>query len=750
MPLNPPRLDDRTFDALVAELLARIPAHTPEWTHPRVGDPGRTLIELFAWLADSLLYRANLVPERQRLVFLKLLGIQLRPASPARGIVSVAFTRKDLLLPAATLRSNASVGGPPNFETRGELTVLPIAAKAYVKRLLDSQERQQLGPVIEDLKGVYHALHPETAQREPIPYVTSSLFEPADPQLDLITDTADQALWFALLAPTEGTRLAARTQLAAGQNGQPFVMNMGWVPALAAVETLDALPPRRPIAHVWEVTTAEMFQNQPVYRSLDVLRETSQGLTREGVLQLSLAAGSLGAPPNDTRINVDAGVGDQAPPRLDDPALERRLIAWLRMRPTESLSSLRVTWAGINAVEIEQAKTVTATIVGQSDGTTDQVVSLNETSIDATSLVLRIEEEESERFVTWQRVDDVHAYDRDARVFMLDAEAGTLRFGDGVRGRMPAVGRRIRVESMRAGGGAQGNLPANTLKTIAATSVTGEALEPLLVSQPLPTRGGADAEPLAEAERRIPASLRHRNRAITADDYRVLAANTPAVFVGRVEILPRFKPQQRRSEVPGVVSVMVLPQVRSTTAQAPAPRPDRPFLETVHAFLDERRSVGTELYVFGPEYVPLGVSVGVDIRAGFEREQTLNAVRFALRAFLWPLAPGGIRGQGWELGASVLAPALEVAVARVAGVSIVRGVRLFVRGDATWEPATTLIAPPSGGAGSPGARLQPWQLPELLSVVAVVGDAPEDLRGVPNPFRTGAVGLAIPVVPELC
>ena len=42
------------------EVVARIPAHTPEWTNPRIGDPGRTLIDLFAWLTDTLLYRANL------------------------------------------------------------------------------------------------------------------------------------------------------------------------------------------------------------------------------------------------------------------------------------------------------------------------------------------------------------------------------------------------------------------------------------------------------------------------------------------------------------------------------------------------------------------------------------------------------------------------------------------------------------------------------------------------------------------
>jgi len=87
MPLPLPPLDDRRADDLVAELLARIPAHTPEWTDPRVGDPGRTLIELFAFLGDALLYRANQVPELQRRVFLNLLGIGLKPARMAAFVI---------------------------------------------------------------------------------------------------------------------------------------------------------------------------------------------------------------------------------------------------------------------------------------------------------------------------------------------------------------------------------------------------------------------------------------------------------------------------------------------------------------------------------------------------------------------------------------------------------------------------------------------------------------------------------------
>ena len=45
MPIRPPALDDRGFADLVADMLRRVPAHTPEWTDLREGDPGRRMSE---------------------------------------------------------------------------------------------------------------------------------------------------------------------------------------------------------------------------------------------------------------------------------------------------------------------------------------------------------------------------------------------------------------------------------------------------------------------------------------------------------------------------------------------------------------------------------------------------------------------------------------------------------------------------------------------------------------------------------
>ena len=84
-----PVLDDRSYQDLVDEALARIPIHNPEWTNFNRSDPGVTLIELFAFLGENLLYRFNQVPEATRLAFLHLLQVPLRPAVPSDTLVTM-------------------------------------------------------------------------------------------------------------------------------------------------------------------------------------------------------------------------------------------------------------------------------------------------------------------------------------------------------------------------------------------------------------------------------------------------------------------------------------------------------------------------------------------------------------------------------------------------------------------------------------------------------------------------------------
>jgi predicted phage baseplate assembly protein len=730
VPIRPPALDDRSFQDLVDEVLARIPAHVPEWSNPRVGDPGRTLVELFAWLVDTLLYRANLVPEKQRLQFLRLLGVPLRPAMPARGLVSLGF--EDANPAATTLRALSTIKGPVPFETLGEITVLPVTAACFIKRRPSAAELATLGPILGALPSVY-----DLRGRTPGYYVTTPVFaEAAVPAgVDLVRDAVDASLWIALVAG-EDTPVAAVRATLGGAEGVGQLLNVGFAPAIEAEALQPGVDRQVAVPHVFELTT--MRGTTLDYLTLEAIADTSQGLTRRGVMRLALPGESaIGAPPADEADPLLAGVGDR-PPRLDDPALGARVVTWVRLRPTRRLDSLRVSWAGINAVEIDQRRTVFNRVFGASTGTADQEHRLPGDSVDPGSLSVQVESNAG--WVTWAPIGDLALADRDAEVYQLDAEAGTVRFGDGVRGRVPPSGARLRVELMRAGGGATGNLPPGTLKSMeTAVGLAGPVDRRIAVTQALPTEGGQAAESMAEAERRIPGWVRHRDRAVTAHDFRSVAAETPGVALGRVEVLPQFKPQQRRSGVAGVVSVVVWPQ--KPAWYPPNPRADQPLIEAVHAWLDDRRPLATELYVMGCDYVPVAVSAGVALREGAPRDEVLANVREAVRRSLWSLFPGGTEGSGWTLGRSVRQRELEVVVAQVPGVAEVIGVNLFALDDGRWALA-------SGAAGNAAITMERWQLPELLAVVAEVGEPSDDPSRLPNPY--GGSEIAIPVVPEVC
>jgi hypothetical protein len=74
MPIQLPNLDDRTYDDLVAEALHLIPTYAPEWTNYNPSDPGITLIEVFAYLTELLIYRLDRVTDANKTAFLKLIN----------------------------------------------------------------------------------------------------------------------------------------------------------------------------------------------------------------------------------------------------------------------------------------------------------------------------------------------------------------------------------------------------------------------------------------------------------------------------------------------------------------------------------------------------------------------------------------------------------------------------------------------------------------------------------------------------
>lgn len=98
-------LDDKTFDTLVEEALRIIPGHAPDWTNHNRQDPGITLVELFAWLTEMQQYYLNQIGEANYRKYLKLLGD--RPAEATLAKTDVTFSLnsevlRDVVVPKGT------------------------------------------------------------------------------------------------------------------------------------------------------------------------------------------------------------------------------------------------------------------------------------------------------------------------------------------------------------------------------------------------------------------------------------------------------------------------------------------------------------------------------------------------------------------------------------------------------------------------------------------------------------------------
>lgn len=688
MPLELPVIDDRNYEQLLAEAKRRIPSHTPEWTTYNVeSDPGITLVELFAFLTDNLLYRAQRIPEHNRLKFLQLLGIPLQQAAAATGFITIQNERGPL--EAQLLEESLVVAaGQSDFLTRDAVTVLPLETQIFYKRRISEEDEQ-----FELYKNQYEALlvaqtvGQETTAESTIDTVIPDFYETTpmtlptaanpNPVLDLANDAIDKALYLALLAAKNVDPERVREAIA------NKTLSIGIVPALS-----DEIPPlvalrtgqaREPLPDlIFEYpglkkdtqVTADM---QASYERLTVWQQ-DEVLTKNGIVKIVLPAQDKLYTWNFPEP-MQEGTGN-FPPKLEDEAVSQRLVTWLRIRlpqaETETSQAgtvqARFSWVGINVSRVTQAVPIVNELLGTGNGEPDQAFALANTPIIQDSIRLEVEDEAgSGNWQLWRLVKDLLAAETDEEVFTLDPEAGQIMFGTGLNGKRPLPGRRLRV-SYEYGGGVQGNVAINAINKSADVRLQGG----FKVSNPLPTTGGDAGETTAEGERRIPAQIRHRDRPVTVTDFKDITQRTPGADVGRVEILPTFDPQNPKQEKPGAVTVMVVP--RSDNIRPLWPTPDRLFLQRVCDYLDERRLITTEIHIVGPKYVSVYLSVGVQIREGHVRDVVIQAVRDRLRNYLAALGaagPDGSEGNGWPLRRRLLEKDLEAVVTRVPGIAYV-------------------------------------------------------------------------------
>jgi predicted phage baseplate assembly protein len=609
-----PNLDDRTFQDIVDETKRLIPRYCPEWTNHNLSDPGVALVELFAWMSEMVLYRLNQVPDRLYVKFLELVGIEPFPPSVARADLTFwlsAVRDEPVVVPEGSevATSEPVTGEPVLFSTVDDLVVSP--PKLFAAKTGVSGNDQLFVDAWDDIR-----------------------FEGSE----VVCFNSDP------IEPGDAVYLGFEESLAG---------NVVRLTIKATIEGIGVDPRDAPI--VWEWWSGESWVPTRVQS------DTTGGLNRDGQIVLLVPRAAEPLSLGGTRGYW----------------LRARLLAARENQPfyqaSPRIGAVSADTLG-GTVSSEHASVVGPESLGRSDGTPGQSFPLTRSPVlprrddEVTQLAVGVSRE------PWSEVDDFTASGPEDRHFVLHSSSGIVEFGPSVRyadgttrqhGAVPPDGAELTVASYRHGGGARGNVGAETLTVLRSSIAFVDRVVNLA-----PATGGVDPETPENAKLRGPLTIRTGQRAVTVRDFERLTLESSSE-VARVRCLTPSTPASP-------VRLLVVPHVRR--------RPEEQELDdyalsdelvrAISEHLEPRRILGTTVEIVTPFYQ--GVTVAVLLQTLPGRPPTLVRQRALdlLYRYVNPLV-GGTGGEGWlfdtDLNAAPIAELLEA----VEGVERVEEVLLF-------------------------------------------------------------------------
>ncbi|MEU2258418.1 putative baseplate assembly protein [Nocardia xishanensis] len=712
-------LDDRRWIDLVEEARALIPFHAPGWTDHNAHDPGITLVELFAFIAEMDLYRVNRITDAHRRKFLALAGITPAPPQPATTILGLRLAPGEAPLPLPAgleFTGHDPFGTPIRFRARHDLTVQPGRLAAVL-----AEDTHSAAP--RDLTTAWLRGEP-ILPFGPDPQPGAALYLGFDPP----------AAW------TPGTLISLGVAIG-DSGGRSGSAERDRIAAEAAAATADCVPPWKILhcdgqeeettnhgrsVHNSAVLSWELRNGAGHWTRLapEEVADDTRAMTLDGRVILRIpgpvAAGTLGARPGDLvwlRARLIHG-GFDAPPVLQgltDNAVEaeQAVPATTRLRLAQGAQVSgeepvpgefveldvdldrrgevrRIRFgpprADIPVVRllaldmVKRSLVVEAAAVVRGTGGPGQRIDVPHAPLVAASLQVTGLEDGTWRI--WSARPDFDASTRADAHFTAEPTAGTILLGDGEQGRTAPAGTTLLVTAdlTRAAGG---NLAMRTIDRLAdsphnrAVADDLEALAGRLVriANITPAAGGAAAESVSAAIARARDEREDAARAITLDDYATLARQTPGVRLARAEARANAHPGFPCRTAPGVVTVLVLPHL---PADRPVPSPG--LRRAVAAYLNRRRVIGTRVEVAEPEYVHVTVRATVHAATGTPTAGLTDAVRAALDGFLHPLT-GGPDGIGWPFGRDVHRSEVLAVIGAVPGIAHVLALELVSDGQ---------------------------------------------------------------------
>ncbi len=468
-----PNLDDRRFQDLVDDAKRMVQQRCPEWTDHNVSDPGVTLIETFAYLVDTLLYRLNRVPDKLYLTFLDLIGV--RPHPPTAATVDVTFW----------------------LSARQQV---PVTVPRGIEVATARNEQDETVAFQTTTEGVVPVRHLETVATQ------ADQGEAVVRREELRQEKSFDAF---AARPVIGDSLLVALDDAAPS----CVIALRFDCQVQGVGVNPEHPPLR-----WEAWTGTDWT------VCDTERDGTGGLNRPGYIMVHVPATHVASVIGGVRGGWLRTV--VTAPESDYPAYSASPV----VRSVDAFA-IGVTVPAVHAEQVGEE------IVGLSEGVAGQTFELQRSPVvdDGHRLVLQVAS--GAGWQEWTEVDSFADCGPNEQVFRVDRSAGRVELAPAVRepdgtmrhfGAVPPKGTPLRVPAYRTGGGPRGNVSARSISVLRTSVPYVERVE-----NRRSAGGGTAGETTEQVRQRGPLDLRTRDRAVTAADVEVLALRS-APSIARV------------------------------------------------------------------------------------------------------------------------------------------------------------------------------------------------------------------------
>jgi hypothetical protein len=559
MPLPLPNLDDRRWQDLTQEAIPLIPRYAPQWTDFNTHDPGVTIMEMFAWLTESLVYRLNQIPNRFKWRYLAFIGYPRRGPAPAWTVLSFQ--------PVPAGAPFELPGGVQFFATSAAGTPIAFATT----RAIDLGQVTLSALQVDTGTGVLRDYSRDMSDGLP---VTALGIDPVPGAalyfgFEAIPSGSPVALWLSFGGPGNGA--AARERIlaeAAGQKAACQPVSPGWRCEGETADTASEcnfaarpVPPHHSAKVVWEVFGSGSWSAlapvaMPARPANGQVVDDTRSLTLDGLVEVNLpssiapaALGTVAAPLYYLRVRLASGAFD-APVVLN--GVQVNAVAAVERVPLSQSLTIAAAVLPLAATPSPGAKTslqftlsaglTVQTLAAQSppaagqpgftflDYTAPAAGSAGSISMEfaiaglgtavpcqqlyipgapVVNRCVRLYTHDGKNWTEWSQVDDFEAASRTDLAYTLDPATGLIMCGDGERGQVFPQASAIVVTGF-ATLADEGNVTAQQTWGLAQTPVNGvllssvstanQALVSRLVANPFAAAGGLPTVPLTELE----------------------------------------------------------------------------------------------------------------------------------------------------------------------------------------------------------------------------------------------------------